>query len=207
MTEHYHVHTLFMDHSGGESKFIVGHSRSSGAPDHATAFPISAIEWRAAEYNIDATTPEGKQQVIDILLHEPFMEPIHPAVLSKAHQKLPRHPSDPVHLWNAVSRDEAREHHLVRLANTKQRVNVVWSGNPIEPTGNDASVVALTDPLHLLITHPVDAQRLAEKSQVVIHHRRKLGLEPPLPKPAQQVHPHYDDAVRRRGLTVAIRDQ
>jgi hypothetical protein len=206
MAINYTVTSVGIDNTGDESKYLVWHDVPNSAA-HVTVFPFGAVEWRAAEYNIDATTVAGRSQIMDILLHEPFMEAVPPALLTKARKRLAREAHEEVHLFNASTRDEARAAHLAKLQRTKeQRVNVVWSGNPLMANPNPG-VRALNDPAHLLMIHPLDLASLAQKTDHVMSLRMRLGLEPAPPVtiptvPAQ----YYDPAIRRRGLTVVIKD-
>lgn len=146
--------------------------------DHV--FPKAMIDVRAGEYDIDHTTPEGLQQVIDIILHEP-------------------HGEDCVELWEAESIDQARVKMLERIERTKNnKVNVNWSGNP--KAAKARTLARGVDPAALLMNHSVD-------EEVKTHHGRRVRVlrgEEAKEMPAQPMAKNI--AARRRSLTVTLLD-
>lgn len=85
-------------------------------------FPANAPLWRATEYGIDPAADGAAQQLLDVVLHEPFIEsadwtgPAHTPGADHAH---------PHFLYNCDTVDEARAHHLGRVAAAKSRHIIV----------------------------------------------------------------------------------
>lgn len=139
MPEQYRVLSVDRITIGPTECWQVRQQRSDG--HHITIFPTSALEWRAAEYDIDPGSPDGLEQIIDILLHEPFVpDPIEHRRADPAAAKGLTAPSTqaihglsigetaPVTLHNAPDRATARAAHLERIAHTKRTRVVVTAG-------------------------------------------------------------------------------
>lgn len=170
-------------------------------------FPKAAVAWRAAEYDLDTSTPTALASVWDLLLHEPYMPS---TMLTGPVVKGRAAPAQQVHLYNAPTKQAAKDAHFARLATVKQTVaQINWPRFTGLTTA--ASMLVGGAPVHALlervlseVPHPDDIE---EKRQIVHGHRQSLGLEvapalvvPTVPKQ------YYDPAVRRRGLTVVLKD-
>ncbi|MCC9309136.1 hypothetical protein LN042_18955 [Kitasatospora sp. RB6PN24] len=159
---------------------------------HLTVFPTSALEWRAAEYGIDHTTPDGLEQIIDMVLHEPFIpDPLlhrdqdpaaakgHTAASTQAIHGLSLGDEAPVTLFNAPSRAHARRAHQLRIEHTKRtRIKVVTppAATTRTGTGHTAPAAAPSDPLHQLRTeHGITAHGVAAKHSTVQQVRADLA--------------------------------
>ncbi|MYS15161.1 hypothetical protein [Streptomyces sp. SID4982] len=161
---------------------------------HRHIFPKETLEWRAAEYGIDPTDIE---QLLDIVLHEPFAphpdDPVSgpdpvglagllsPAIVAKGTVKA----GDlvPTTLYTAVTTDAAREAHLLRITYSKQeRVRVV-------------SPKILKDPLDVIRrNHGVSADGVNRKARMVDEQRAVAqGRRAPTPSPSMPA-PEVPDA-------------
>lgn len=114
---------------------------------HVHRMPAWVLEQRAAEYDID---PADVDTLIDIALWEPHLH-----VLADGFDH-----EHPKFLWNAITIDEARDHHLWRIAATKARL-----AHPDQRDGNPALDVMRRD-------HGIDPEVVALKTRVLDHHRR-----------------------------------
>lgn len=134
---------------------------------HMHVFPKDTLEWRAAEYNID---PADVDTLLDIVLHEPFVDPQDTAVraagklsLAVANNKTTRRGQlEPTNLFNAVSLGEARVAHLLRIEDVKEnRINIRL------PKGDD--------PLDEIRTkHQARPETWMEKKKMIAEGRRLL---------------------------------
>lgn len=149
--------------------------------------PHAQVDIRAGEYGIDHTTPEGLQQVLDIILHE-------------------IHGPAPTHLWDQPTVAAALDAHIKRCEQNKlDRVNVIWSGNP-KAKSKLRKFVAGKDPAQVLLDHEPDMARVEHHKAQVLHLRGKLGLEKVEPTDNVVDKKYYDPSIRRRGLTVSLLD-
>lgn len=131
--------------------------RKPNGEDIIHVIPQATLDIRAAEYDIDHTTLEGKAQVIDIILHE-------------------HHGPPPTHLGTKPSIDEARKAHLAQCEENKsQRVNVVWSGNP--RAKGSQKLAKGVDPAKTLLDHPVNPQLVKMHKDRVLVSRWHRGLQ------------------------------
>lgn len=163
--------------------------RRPDGTDKIHVMPQQIIDIRAAEYDIDPTTPEGKQQVLDIILHE-------------------QHGPPPEALWKKATIAEAREAHLAQVEDNKtSRVNVIWSGNARAKgkARRFAQGSSAADPAQMLLDHKPDLALRERAKARVLEIRGYLGLEKAPPKPPRVEQP-YDPAIRRRSLTVSLLD-
>jgi hypothetical protein len=162
-------------------------------------YPKSIIEWRAAEYGIDCTTPEGRQDILDIVLHEHHLEPIDMVTMDRNLRGV-RRKGDPVHLYNAPTQAEALIAYRLRVDEAKTRVTVNW------PKGETKKGITQPHALQgVVLDHQPSQAGVEAKLAHVRDNRRGLGLEP-ITRKVESTPAAYDPAVRRRGLTVAIMD-
>lgn len=95
---------------------------SPGGEQRGHRFPANAPLWRATEYGIDPGADGSAQQLLDVVLHEPFIEsadwtgPAHTPGADHAH---------PHFLYNCDTVADARAHHLGRITAAKARHLVV----------------------------------------------------------------------------------
>lgn len=117
-------------------------------------FPESCLEWKAAEYNIDAV-----DDVIDVILFEPFEDPVD-------------------HM--SMSAEEARTKHLSKVLQRKQalgsdkKANQVSARAKLTDAGVHDKYVAATanDPYEVIRTHaPFDAKAIAAR-RLAVHKSR-----------------------------------
>jgi hypothetical protein len=83
--------------------FVVRRADAEGHEIFPHVFPKDALEWRAAEYEID---PGDVDTLLGIILYEPFLD-------GHSHEH-------PKHLFNAASVKEAREYHTDRIAQARK---------------------------------------------------------------------------------------
>ncbi|AUY50450.1 hypothetical protein [Streptomyces sp. CB01881] len=172
---------------------------------HVTVFPASTLEWRAAEYDVDHTTPEGLASILDMVLHEPFLpDPIEHRSQDPAAAKGLTAPSTqamhglaigddaPITLHNAPDRATARAAHLERIEQAKRtRVHVVTPAHRLGKTSSgQAAARPAPDPLAVIRTaHGITAEGVAAKTALVEQARQQLaanitGTPPPARGPA-----------------------
>lgn len=165
--------------------------------DHV--MPTMIIEARAGEYGLHPVN--DRATIIDMILHEPHMEPIPDEQLHRDSQNPgPRQPGDIVHLFNANSIDEARTAHLARVEATKAHTHVVWSGN-----SHTALAAGKTDPVALVMNWPTDDQAIQAHAARVFKARGDMGRE--VKKPLPTLPPtFFDPRMRARGLSVSLLD-
>lgn len=175
----------------GQSECYHVRLRRPDGKDLVHVFPHDTIDIRAGEYDIDHTTPEGKQQVLDIILHE-------------------NHGPHPEALIKRATIAQARQDHLAAIDDTKaNRVNIIWSGNPKAKgkTRRFAQGSSDADPAQMLLDHQPKPE-VRSRAQDQVHRARvAMGVEkadPPQPREVPKQ--YYDPAIRRRGLTVSLMD-
>ncbi|MEV7926094.1 hypothetical protein [Kitasatospora sp. NPDC088779] len=216
MPEQYRVLAVDQITIGPTKCWQVRQQRSDG--HHITIFPTSALEWRAAEYDIDPGTPDGLDQIIDMLLHEPFVpDPIEhrhadpaaakglTAPATQAIHGLAVGDTAPVTLHNAPDRATARAAHLERIAHVK-RTRVTVTAGPAAGKLRAAAAQPAADPLDVIRrSHGITPEGVAAKVEVVEQARQQLALpQPPPPADAAPRHPEtfttpmWDAAVPRR---------
>jgi hypothetical protein len=108
-------------------------------------FPYDAMEWRAAEYNID---PNDRETLLDIILTEPYLE---------------TETADPQRtLFVAETVQDARAHHLERIAAAKLKhgISTKEKNHPLAVVRDQS---------------PIRPDVIAEKRMGVERERRKNG--------------------------------
>ncbi|GAX54751.1 hypothetical protein [Streptomyces olivochromogenes] len=108
---------------------------------HDYVFPQDSLEWRAAEYSID---PSDVETLLDVILHEPHKAPLNRddpalmegrisrAVIPSAGTRVGDY--EATTLFNAETKKDAREAHLVRIQHAKaNRVKVVSPAGKPDP--------------------------------------------------------------------------
>lgn len=156
---------------------------------HKHTVPTIRIDSLAGEYGFDPV--KDRDTLIDLLLHEPFMEPIPEEQTDRDSRGLPSKRGDKIHLFNAPTIEAARKSHLDRLAHTKtNNINVVWDD------------VKAAQPLR---DHKANPDGVEAHRTRVFRARGRLGREK-LPPPTPPKPIAYDPAIRRRGVTVALLD-
>jgi hypothetical protein len=162
--------------------------RKPNGDDIIHVIPHAQIDIRAGEYGIDHTTPSGKQQVIDLILHE-------------------MHGPAPKHLWEQPTIAQALDAHVKRCEQNKvDRVNVIWSGNPKARGKLKKLAAGPPDPAQVLLDHVPDPACVERYAARVKHLRGRLGLEKIDSPSNQSDKKYYDPSIRRRGLTVSLLD-
>ncbi|MFC8077527.1 hypothetical protein ACFUN8_18570 [Streptomyces sp. NPDC057307] len=154
MSSEYKVIAVTDYPNSSEPKWAVDMEKPDGNL-HRHVLPKATLEWRAAEYGIDDV-----EELMDIVLHEPFQIPATEEELSwdaaaqEADTKLHRLPS----LIEAESTTEAAESLRVRIARTKaEKVHVVSTPKKGQP-----------DPLDKIRNeHGIDPERKREKRELV----------------------------------------
>ena len=150
--------------------------RKEDGTNHMHVFPKDAMEWRAAEYDID---PADVETLMDVVLYEPFLDPEDKAVrkagkLSPAVQNnktTRRGEAEPTNLMNAATIAEAREAHLLRVQDAKaNRVNITV------PKGADPRD-------EIRNQHVARPKAVAEKRAFVVEGRRLLREGLPITMP------------------------
>lgn len=204
MPEIYKIYNVEDAMVGDTEVWYIDHQRQSDGHTYRHAMPKSVIEWRAAEYGMDHTTPAGRQQIIDLVLHEPFMPAIDPQVLHR-NSKGKRLSTDEVHLYNAPTRDLARNAHLSKLETTKANIaQVIWP-----QAGTVTSLQARGPMVHPMLQgildHQPDQAGVESKTGMVTSIRVDLGLEPK-PAPVQQPasNSYFNQAIQDR-MTVVVK--
>lgn len=199
--EDWYVKECLATQVNGVDVFDVRMEKPDGM-DMIHRMPRKVIEYRAAEYDIDPSTEEGKQQIFDIMLHEPFVEEDED-VVRRASTGNPRK-DDPVNLWSAPSRAQARDAHLARIETAKRtKVNVVWdknparSGSPRKPKGP-----VVDSACRSFLDHPVDQEFMNMHKTIVRLTRHQLGAQVlpnnELPPRKTGGPTHLDDGIVRR---------
>lgn len=160
---------------GSTECWRVTYLREDGT-NHMHVFPKDTLEWRAAEYEID---PTDVDTLIDVVLHEPFLDPEDKAVrkagkLSPALQNnktIRKGEAEPTNLFNAPTIADAREAHLLRIQDAKaNRVNI--------------SIPKGADPRdEIRSNHPVNRSAMNQKKTMVAECRRLLREGAPITAP------------------------
>ena len=160
-------------------------------------FPVSTLAWRAAEYGIDTTDTET---LLDVILHEPHLPDLDdpdeaakdPAARAGmtvpspiSHGRVRKGDLVPVRLHNALTIDDARAAHLMRINAIKTTVRIDL------PTGKPS-------PLKPIHDAGVDPAKVADFAKRVDETRRRIRGER-IPKNPQPTVP-IDDSVKRRAL-------
>lgn len=153
--------------------------------DHV--MPTAILDIRAGEYGLHPVNDRDK--IIDIVLHEPHMDPIPDEQLHRDSQNPgPRQAGDIVHLYNANTVDEARTAHLARVEATKVHTPVSWKGK-----------------VDLVVNWPSNAEAVTHHAARVFKARGDMGRE--VKKPLPTLPPtYYDPRMRARGLSVSLLD-
>lgn len=166
----------FQDHLIGNTEAWVVHKIATDDRMKFT-FPKDTLEWRAAEYDLDISTPQARDVVFDLILHEPYMqynEATAPVKNSKGKWVMPAPPAD--QLYTAPTKAKAWEAHQERLAACKQGiVQVNW------PNHGPLLLSKTSGPLGLRETIMSWEPNLAavEVKRGIVHRQRQLlGLEP-----------------------------
>lgn len=143
---------------------------------HIMYFPLDTVEWRAAEYDLDASTPEAREDIYDMIIHE-FFVPRTALKTLKQNAKGIWVNEDAVHLYNAPTKANALEAHRERLGKVKQSIiDVRWPdrGKPFQK--NPAGQVSMRQ---RLCDHQPDGESIEAKRAHVWKTRVALGLEKP----------------------------
>ncbi|MGW6738667.1 hypothetical protein [Streptomyces sp. NPDC055013] len=146
---------------------------------HDYYFPQDTLEWRAAEYDIDPTDVEG---LLDIVLHEPHKAPVgrdDPA-LKEGRVSQAVSPSkgtrvgdlEATGLYNAETKQDAKEAHLVRIEHAKaNRVRVVSPEGKKDPLDKiRAKYLARVDRVE-------DKRKMVDERRDLYKRRRDQALE------------------------------
>lgn len=164
-------------------RWHVGLTRPDGVQG-VHIIPAEAFADRAAVYDLD---PADVDTLLDILLHEPYMPPQEtpgrppaetvlvatadgleePAQLLRgsAHE-------EPVTVFNAPTVAHAREAHLTRVEQAKQRVRIV-PPRPAKQAAGRRAASATVDPLDVIRQRVrIDPEDLAARRQMVEQARR-----------------------------------
>lgn len=162
----------------GTECWVIDHRRQGDARFTRTVFPKATLEWRAAEYDMDGSTPEGRAEILDLIMHEFYMPPIMqpPVPTGKGRMFSGATQKQEVHLYNAATKAEAREAHLERVAKVKREVaHIQWP----EPA-KKASALSEAAPSMLddIISRELDPKSIRDKKAFVHKQRQKRGLEP-----------------------------
>ncbi|MFJ6380146.1 hypothetical protein ACIQI7_09115 [Kitasatospora sp. NPDC092039] len=191
MPEQYRVLSAVRINVGPTQCWAVRQQRPDGE-HHITLFPASSLEWRAAEYDIDHTTPAGIDQILDILLHEPFVpDPLEnrdtdpaaakglTAPATQAVHGLTAGDTVPITLHNAPDRATARQAHLERIAHIK-RTRVAVTAGPAPGKLRGAPARAAPDPLdEIRRNHGITSHGVAAKVELVEQARQQLARPQP----------------------------
>lgn len=190
-------------------------------------FPKFTLEQRIAEYDLD---PDDISGVLEMVLHEPYIpDPSDvrnfdtdaagkkglTVASPRGFAQVRRGTQVPIHLMNAPDRATAREAHLARVAEVKNKVKIKSGRGQGILSKGDA-----TDPLQRIVeNHGVDPERVKARASYVrwmmaINRGEgdpsaKVRMEKPggLPVAPLVLPPtEYDSSIRRRGLTVALLD-
>lgn len=192
MPELYTILDVSRTRVGASDCWQIRQKRPDGA-HHLTIFPTSTLEWRAAEYGIDHTSETGLAQIIDMVLHEPFLQdPLQfrdqdpaaargmTAASTQAVHGLELGDEAPVTLFNAPSREHARRAHQLRIEHTKAtRVQVVTTAPALTTKpGVRAAQAQTPDPLRRLrAEHGITEEGLSAKQSHVEQVRRDLSAQ------------------------------
>ncbi|WP_224273268.1 hypothetical protein [Streptomyces sp. LS1784] len=206
MPEEYRVLEAAQINVGPTQCWAVRQQRPDG-DHHVTVFPTTSLEWRAAEYDIDHTTPDGIDMILDMLLHEPWIpDPLEQRSADPAAAKsfAVGEPA-PVTLHNAPDRATARQAHLERIAHTK-RTRVAVTAGPTAGTRRAAAAKPAPDPLDIIRRHHgITPEGVAAKTEIVEQTRRQVAQpRPPVEEETTRVNPDafttpvWDAAVPRR---------
>ncbi|WP_327074445.1 hypothetical protein OG196_31895 [Kitasatospora purpeofusca] len=189
MAETYEVVDASRTRIGSTECWVVRQQRPDGQY-HLSIFPTTTLEWRAAEYDLDYTTEAGLTQIIDMVLHEPFLrDPLeHRATDPAAAKGLTAASTEDVHglaigdqapvtLHNAPDQATALAAHLERIEHAKRtRVRVV-SPTPTPVKATSAATRPGRDPLAAIRTdHGITPEGVAAKAAVVEQARQRLAL-------------------------------
>ncbi|MGW3181646.1 hypothetical protein ACWDD9_20460 [Kitasatospora sp. NPDC001119] len=217
MPEQYRVLDTTRINVGSTPCWAVRQQRPDGE-HHITIFPTSSLEWRAAEYDIDHTTPAGIDMILDMLLHEPFVpDPLEnghtdPAaakglavVAVQAVNGLAAGDTEPVTLHNAPDRATARQAHLDRIAHAK-RTRVAVTAGPAAGALRAAAARPAQDPLDVIRrNHGITPEGVTAKAELVEQARQQLAQPQPSPDgttarsdPKAFTTPVWDAALPRR---------
>lgn len=132
-------------------------------------FPEDIFEWRVAEYGFD---PADRDTLLEVVLYEPYMD--HPET------GVPVDPEKRHH--TAATRQEAREHHLERLAQRKGKGRVRGRRGRAQGVNAQPSPVAVAseadDPTDVIkrempLSHPHIAVKREAVDQLRAHHARR----------------------------------
>lgn len=143
---------------------------------HIMYFPVDTVEWRAAEYDLDASTPEAREDIYDMIIHE-FFVPRTALKTLKQNAKGIWVNEDAVHLYSAPTKAIALEAHQGRLAKVKQStIEVRWPDRGKAFQKNPTGPVSMRQQL---CDHQPDDAGIEAKRAHVWKTRVALGLEKP----------------------------
>lgn len=191
------------EHLIGKTECWAIDHRLAGDPNFIRmVFPKDTVEWRAAEYDMDASTPEGREAILDIILHEPHMPPTirPPEPMAKGRMLAMQRAKDEVHLYNAPTRAAAREAHLERVAKVKQNTYRVEWPKRAEKLKNSSDEPE--DIKQRVLAHEPNPEGIKEKFGIVMLQRAKLGLEK-MPPGVERHRPPMDQAIIRQNRAIA----
>jgi hypothetical protein len=178
----------------GQEVWAVDRQRQGDKDFKRHYFPNSTIEWRAAEYDLDHTTPEGRADILDIVLHEPFIARLNPQITPpkpktiNGRLMMVSERAEEVHLYNAPTKGDALKAHRDRVARVKQQVAQVGASELARTLRKSSNEPASM--LQAIIDWLPDDDRVAEKRMAVFIQRAKMGLEV---MPARVVKPRLFD--------------
>lgn len=180
MREQRAVHSVGQQWMPGGALLWLVESTDQHGVNHAYAFPLNALETRAAEYKFDPRSKGDMETVLDVMLHEQFMPDVtnpmnfhtDPAWKSglRSTATIPMMGMGigepvPIHLYNAPSIQVAREALLMRVGEVKERV--VMRSAAVVPRsalmGVSAEMSYPRCPLDALRQHPVDMRRYEDR--------------------------------------------
>lgn len=171
-----------------QEQWVIGLRRPDGAEGTHT-IPAEAFASRAAEYWAEDEDPPTVDQLLDIMLHEPYIPaeeaPVHrtaetvliataDGVEEPAAQARTAGGKQRVTVHNARNHDEARTAHLERIDAAKQRVRIV-SPKPVTPLagGRQAVKQASADPLDVIRERATINPAQVAEIRRVIHQARE----------------------------------
>lgn len=132
---------------GSTECFFVTYSNVDG-PDSGHVFPGDTLAWRSTELGID---PADSDQLIDIILHEPFIPP---------------EAADRIVIKPGASRKAARQAHLARIAAAKAAVTIEGQSARAATGGH----------LRIIHDHVVHPDRVRDIQRAVNGAAAPLGL-------------------------------
>lgn len=182
--------------------WVLDHRRPGDQNFMRMVFPKETVEWRAAEYDIDASTPEGRELILDIILHEPHMPPTlrPPEPIGKGRMLAMQRAKNEVHLYNAPTRAAAREAHLERVAQVKQNTcRVGWPKSRVDLRAGSDTPASMKQ---RIIDHEPNPEGIQEKFLMVMVQRAKLGLEK-MPPGVGRTRQPLDPTVVRQNRAIA----